>query len=116
MLRRIYHLLIKEFLQALRDPRMRFVIFLPPLVQLMIYGYAVNFDIKHIRAVVFDESRTFESRKLIRHFAAGEYFDLDFYADHEKQVRDLIDRSKVTFALHLPWDFAKQVKAGKAGP
>ena len=112
-LRRIYYLLVKEFIQAVRDSRLRIFLFLPPIIQLMMYGYAINFDIMHIRTAVYDESRTPQSRALINRFASNPYFSLDYYVDHPGQARDLLDRSKVTFALHLSWDFAKKLQAGK---
>lgn len=112
-LRRIYHLLVKEFIQAVRDPRMRIFLFLPPLIQLLMYGYAINFDIQHIRTAVFDEARTPQTRALINRFASNSYFDLYYYVDHPDQARDLLDRSQVTFTLRLSWDFAKNLKLGK---
>ena len=111
--RRIYHILVKEFIQAVRDPRLRIFLFLPPLIQLMMYGYAINFDIQHIHTAVFDEARTPQTRALINRFASNPYFEIDYYVGHQDQARDLIDRGKVTFALHLPWDFAKNLQAGK---
>jgi len=113
MLRRIRHILIKEFIQAVRDPRLRIFLFLPPIIQLLMYGYAINFDIQHIHTAVFDESRTPQSRALINRFASNPFFDLDYYVDNQDRVRDLIDRGQVTFALRLPWDFAKNLKSGK---
>ena len=115
-LRRIYYLLVKEFIQAVRDPRLRIFLFLPPIIQLMMYGYAINFDIQNIRTAVFDESRTPQSRALINRFASNPYFALDYYVGHPGEVRDLIDRGKVTFALRLSYDFAKKLKMGKPAP
>jgi len=112
-LRRIYYLLVKEFIQAVRDPRLRIFLFLPPIIQLMMYGYAINFDIMHIRTAVYDEARTSQTRALINRFASNPYFSLDYYLDRPGQVRDLLDRGQVTFVLHFAWDFAKKLKAGK---
>jgi ABC-2 type transport system permease protein len=116
MWRRIRHILIKEFIQALRDPRIRIFLFLPPLMQLMIYGYAINFDINHIPVAVLNEDRTQVSRELINRFASTEFFDLDYSLTSPGQARDLLDRGKVTMVLRLPYDFAKQLKMGKAAP
>lgn len=112
-LRRIYHILVKEFIQAVRDPRLRIFLFLPPLIQLLMYGYAINFDIQHIRTAVFDEARTPQTRALINRFASNPYFGLYYYVGRHEQVRDLLDRGQVTFALRFPWDFAKNLKLGK---
>ncbi len=114
MCRRIYRIIIKEFIQAGRDPRLRIFLFLPPLIQLLTYGYAVNFDIKEIRTVVYDESQSFESRELINRFRANIYFDVDYFTQSPAVVRDLLDRSKVTLALRFPYDFSRRLKAGQS--
>jgi ABC-2 type transport system permease protein len=112
-LRRIYHILVKEFIQAVRDPRLRIFLFLPPIIQLLMYGYAINFDIQHIRTAVFDEARTPQTRFLINRFASNPYFNLEYYVGREARVRDLIDRGKVAFALRFPYDFVKNLQMGK---
>ena len=116
MLRRIYHIMVKEFIQAVRDPRLRIFLFLPPLIQLLIYGYTINFDIKHIRTGVFDESRTSQSRELTKRFGATDYFDLDYFPPSPVSMRSLLDRGKVSLILHIPWDFAEKLQAGKTAP
>lgn len=114
-LRRIYHFLVKEFIQAVRDPRLRFFLFMPPIIQLMMYGYAINFDIQHIPTAIYDEARTPQTRALINRFASNPYFNLNYYVERPDQVRDLLDRGKATFALRLSYDFARKLKSGKPG-
>jgi ABC-2 type transport system permease protein len=114
-LRRIYHFLVKEFIQAVRDPRLRFFLIAPPMIQLMMYGYAINFDIQHISTAVYDEARTPQSRVLINRFSSNPSFDLKYYLTDPGQIRDLLDRGKATFALRLPYDFAQRLKEGKPG-
>jgi ABC-2 type transport system permease protein len=113
--RRVYHFLIKEFIQAVRDPRLRLFLFMPPIIQLLMYGYAINFDIHHISTAIYDEARTPQTRALINRFASNPYFDLNYYLSHHGQVQDLLDRGKATFALRLSYDFARKLKAGKPG-
>jgi ABC-2 type transport system permease protein len=113
MFRRIWRIVIKEFIQALRDRRMRIILFVPPLLQLVTYGYAVNFDIKHIPVAVYDEDRTPDSRELIFRFQATEYFDLVRYVDSEAELRRLIDRGEATMALHIEHDFARWLRTGR---
>lgn len=116
MLRRIHHIIVKEFIQAVRDPRLRIFLFLPPLIQLLIYGYTINFDIKHIRTGVFDQSRTSQSREFTKRFGATDYFDLDYFPPSPVSMRSLLDRGKVSLILHIPWDFAEKLQAGKTAP
>jgi ABC-2 type transport system permease protein len=113
MLRRIHHLIIKELIQALRDPRLRLFVVLPPLLQLIIYGYAINFDIKNIATAIYDQDRTQESRELIHRFAATDYFDFRYYVTHEDQIRDLMDRGRITLALRISPDFTKNLRADR---
>jgi ABC-2 type transport system permease protein len=113
MLRRIRHLIFKELIQALRDPRMRFFVVFPPIIQLLMYGYAINFDIKNIATAIYDQDRTQESRELIQRFAATDYFDLRYYITHEEQLRDLMDRGRITLAVRIAPDFTRNLRADR---
>jgi len=112
MFRRLRHLIRKEFIQVLRDKKLRLFIFLPPLVQLIAYGYAINFDIKEVGTAIYDEDRSAASRHLISRFTASEYFRVKYFVNHEAELRRLIDDNRITMALRLPHDFSRQLKAG----
>jgi ABC-2 type transport system permease protein len=111
--RRIGRMLVKEMIHVLRDRRLRVLLFLPPLVQLIIYGYAVNFDIHHVRTAILDEDRTPQSRQLISRLGSTTYFDLNHYLDSENQARQLIDQGRITMLVRLPKNFAKRIKTGE---
>jgi len=113
---RILHIVHKEFIQVLRDKRLRTVLFLPPIIQLLTYGYAVNFDIKHISTAIFDEDHSRESRQLVARFTSNQYFDVVGYVESEGEVRDLIDRNKITAAVRIYPQFARRIKTGHQGP
>ena len=115
MWRRIRHIIIKEFIQVLRDKKLRFFLIVPPLVQLLTYGYVVNFDIKHVALAVFDESRTMESRQLIDRFSSNDWFNVKYFVKSQKELLDLIDRGDITMALWFQWDFATRMRQGKSG-
>ena len=115
MFRRIRHIIRKEFIQVWRDRKLRFFLIAPPLVQLITYGYVVNFDIKHVALAIFDESRTMESRDLINRFRSTDWFEVKYYIDSQKELVDLIDHGKATMALWIQWDFAKKLRQGKPG-
>ena len=70
------HMLIKEFIQVLRDPRMRVVIFVIPCVQVLVIGYAVSIDVKHVPTAVYDLDNSQESRDLTARFVRSGYFDV----------------------------------------
>ena len=114
--RRIWQMVKKEFIQVWRDRRLRIFLFLPPIVQLIIYGYAINFDIRQVPFAVFDEDRTQASETLISRFTATEYFSLTKVINSEAELEDLIDRSQVTLAVHIPKGFADKLKADQPVP
>ena len=71
MWRRIREILIKEFRQTLREPRMRALLFGPPIIQLLIFGYAVNLDVDNSRIAWMDQDRSSQSRELRAAFEAS---------------------------------------------
>ncbi|MCL4503130.1 MAG: ABC transporter permease [Deltaproteobacteria bacterium] len=115
MFRRIRHIVIKEFIQVWRDKKLRFFLIVPPLVQLLAYGYVVNFDIKHVATAVLDESRTMESRDLLKRFRSTDWFDVKYYLHNQNHSKCKIDHGEITMAVWVQWDFARQLKQGKSG-
>ena len=96
MLARLKQMLIKEFIQVFRDKRTRFVLFVPPIIQMLIFGYAATFEIRHVPTVVLDLDHSQESRELISRFTSSPYFDVQHQLIDSHQVEDLIDRGKAT--------------------
>jgi ABC-2 type transport system permease protein len=116
MFRRLRHIIRKEFIQVLRDKKLRLFIFLPPIIQLIAYGYAINFDIKQVPAAVYDQDHSAESRRLISRFASSEYFALKYFIQTEDELRRLIDDNRITMALRLPHDFSRLLKSSQTAP
>jgi ABC-2 type transport system permease protein len=116
MIRRLRHLIWKEFIQVLRDKKLRLFIFLPPIIQLIAYGYAINFDIKHVPTAIFDQSHSAESRHLISRFESSEYFGIKYFIHTEDELRRLIDNNQVTMVLRIPHDFARLIKSDQSAP
>ncbi|HSO71224.1 MAG TPA: ABC transporter permease, partial [Thermodesulfobacteriota bacterium] len=96
MWKRIRHIIIKEFIQAVRDPRLRIFIVLPPIIQLLAYGYAINFDYRQIPMAVWDEAGTSQSREFIQRFSQNEYFRLVTMIQDPREMEDLINRNIIT--------------------
>jgi len=115
MFRRIYHIIVKEFIQVWRDKKMRFFLIGPPLVQLLVYGYIINFDFTHVAVGIFDESRTMESRELIDRFTSNQWFDVKYYIKNQKELLAHIDNKDITMAVWIQWDFATRMRQGKSG-
>jgi ABC-2 type transport system permease protein len=111
---RIKHMLIKEFIQVFRDPRMRTVIFVIPLVQTLIIGYAVTTDVRHVRTAVVDQDNTTASRQLIDRFTGSNYFDVVARLGSGEEATALIDRGQVSIVLHILPGFEGDVQAGRS--
>jgi ABC-2 type transport system permease protein len=103
---RLRALLGKEFLQLLRDPRMRFFVVVPPLVQLFIFGYAATFDVKNADVAVVDSSRTSLSRGLLSDVTATGHFNLHHF-DNMRQASEAINKSNVRAIVRFPRDFTR---------
>jgi len=113
MFDRIGALLKKEFLQVFRDPRMKFVIFVSPIVQVLVFGYAATMDITHAPIAVHDRDNTKASREFIHRFSYSQYFDIKYYCQNGEQENKLIDRSEVLGVLKFDKGFARDLVGNK---
>jgi ABC-2 type transport system permease protein len=116
MLARLKQMLIKEFIQVFRDKRTRFVLFVPPIIQMLIFGYAATFEIHHVATVVLDLDHSQESRDVISRFTSSPYFDVQRQLTDSRQIEDLIDRGKATVALQINPGFAENLRKGQTAP
>ncbi len=113
MLQRILAICIKEFIQLRRDRRTLAMVVVIPLIQLILFGYALSSDIKNISLAVWDNSRSTESRELIQSFSNQDLFALKYYATSYQDIYNLMDASSISAALVIPADFATNLQAGK---
>ena len=113
MWERIYRMLVKEFIQVLRDPRMKAMIFVMPVVQLIMFGYAVTTDVDHIRTAVYDLDRSPESRALIERFTASGYFTVVAMPGDPATLGKLLDKGEVTIGIQINSGFADDLNSGR---
>jgi ABC-2 type transport system permease protein len=111
---RIWAISVKEWIQIRRDPRTLGVVFLMPIIMLFIYGYGVNFDLRHLPFAVRDVDRTATSRALIEKFRQSDYFDWRGMIERPSEVEDLFQRNRVRFVMEIPRGFAEDISAGRA--
>jgi ABC-2 type transport system permease protein len=109
---RIIALMFKEFIMILKDPKSRFVIIGPPLIQFFVFGYAATYDLKNVRYAVFDESRTPESRELLSRLSGSENFELTKTLLNEKEMDVVINREKARLVVHIGRDFSRNLHMG----
>lgn len=103
----------KEVLHILRDRRTLMLIVLMPIMQLIIYGYAINTDVKHLATVLFDEDQTPLSRRLVQAFEQSAYFDVRSRVQDPQALRLALDRGRAKAGLHIPPEFAKRLLSGR---
>ena len=113
MWERILVILRKEFIQALREPRMRVLLFAPPLIQLIVFGYAVNLDVDHARIAWMDMDRTPESRELRRRFEGSGRFEVVGVALNEQDVQAALDAGTAQAVVRVLPEFARNIKRGR---
>jgi ABC-2 type transport system permease protein len=113
MYERIKHMLIKEFIQVFRDPRMRMVIFVIPCIQVFVISYAISMDVKHVPTAVYDLDNSQTSRDVVASFVRSGYFDVVERIGTDSQATALLDRSKVGAILHIMHGFADDLRAGR---
>src|SRR5207245_10427615 len=112
MWERISEIVRKEVLQSMRETKTRLTLFLPPLIQLLIFGYAVNLDLEHTRIAWMDMDRTPQSRDLGAAFQASRYFEVVAMPDREEQVQQLLGRSRVQAGTPARRGAARDIERG----
>ncbi len=116
MWERIRCIIRKEFIELFRDPRMRGTVLIPPLLQLLIFGYTVNLDIENSKIAIMDQDRSPASRELVSRFAGSPRFDIVAAPGSETQVQDLLDHSKVVAVIRILPNFERSILRGEPAP
>lgn len=110
---RIREIIRKEFRQVLREPRMRIILFVPPLVQTILFGFAVNLDVENGWLGWMDLDRTPSSRELRAAFEGSRRFVVVAEAESEARVRELLDRGEAQAVVRVPAGFARDIQRGQ---
>jgi ABC-2 type transport system permease protein len=113
MIARTFSLIRKEFLHILRDPRTLFVMFMMPIIQLVLLGYAATTDIEHLRIAILDSDKSPASRELIEAYRASNYFDIALYVESQEQLEALADSGQVRAGLMIPAGYGEEITAGR---
>ena len=112
--RRVRQLLRKEWRQIFRDPKSKRVIFASPVLQLLLFGYAVNTDVNNTALFVVDHDVTADSRALVDAFTAGGYFRVVGRSDRPADLAHALDRGVARIALEIPPGFSAALGRGEA--
>lgn len=113
MIKRILAISKKEIRQLKRDTRMLYVLFVFPFVLLIIFGYAINFDVHHIKMVVYDQDKSENTRDFINRLTSSNYFDLVGYINSESKIREVLDEGDAQVVIVFPEDFSQNIYSNK---
>jgi len=114
MRERLLTIIRKEFLQAFREPRMRMMLFMPPLIQLFVFGFAVNLDVDHASLAWMDGDRTYQSRELLAAFQGSGRFDVVAMPSSDREVQNLLDSNKADLVVRVLPGFERDLQRGRA--
>ena len=103
----------KEFRQLKRDKRLMFVIFFFPVMLLVMFGYAVNFDVKHVKIAIYDQEKSSLSRDYINSLLHSEYFDLVDMISSEKEINKYLDEKLVQCVIVIPIDLSEKLHSNR---
>jgi len=110
---RIREMVRKEFIQLFRDKRSRPILILTPLIQLLVFGYVVNYDIKDIRVALIDQAQTRESRLLADSFTVGGIFRITHRPVDARGMEELFLNGKADIGIRIPPDFSSRIRRGE---
>ncbi|MFI5144326.1 MAG: ABC transporter permease [Ignavibacteria bacterium] len=108
MLYRIYAIAKKELRQVRRDVRTLIIIFFFPVFSLFLFGYALNFDVSHIKLGILDQDKSELSREFIHSLSSTEYFDIVKYFNTQEEINNALDRKDIQCAVVLPIDLSEK--------
>ena len=111
-LKRTWAIFRKELIHVRRDYQSLVQIILLPIILLILYGYALTFDIKHVPTAVYDLEKSQISQDFLREFRGSRYFNLRYWVDSYAEIRRLMSEREIRLALVIPFDFSRSIKSG----
>ena len=116
MWQRILALVHKEFLALFKDPKSRMTLIVPPMIQLLVFGYAATFDLKHIPYAIYNEDRSAVSRDMEAVFAGAPAFHRVAVLSAEGEIAPLVDARQVLVVVHIGPRFGAELLSGRTAP
>jgi len=111
---RIKALIAKEFLAVWKDKKSRTVIIGPPLIQLLVFGYAASFDVNHVAMAIYNEDNGVASRDLIARFEGSPTFQTIAYLTRDSQIPEVINPRNASLVIHIGQDFSRNLHSKRA--
>ena len=113
---RLVAIIRKEFIHILRDRRTLAIMFIVPIVEMFLLGYAATTDVRHLNTAVYDADRTLQSRQLIEAFRASDYFLINVYVANEEELAGLLDRGTARAGIVIPAGYGDNLARGTVSP
>ncbi len=110
---RIRELVRKEFLSLFRDPKNRRILIMAPIIQILVFGYVVNYDIRNIRVAYMDQSQTRESRMLEDNLEGNGIFTITHHVGDSRVLEDLLLQGKVDLGIKVAPDMSRKIRRGE---
>ena len=111
---RVTRMVRKELRQLFRDAKTKRVIFVSPVIQLILFGYAVNTDVRNVATALVDHDRTPESRVLVDAFTASGYFRIATRSDRPADLGLALDHGRAVVGLEIPAGYSRDLAAGRS--
>jgi ABC-2 type transport system permease protein len=108
---RIRALITKEFIAVWSDKKSRFIIIVPPIVQLLVFGYAATFDVDHVTTAIYNQDGGLASRELVARFEGSPTFDVVARLDHEAEIAEVVDPKIASLVVHVGQTFSRDLIA-----
>ncbi|EIK53206.1 ABC transporter permease [Stutzerimonas stutzeri TS44] len=105
---------VKEVLSVLRDPRSRMVVFVPPLLQLLVFAFAATLEVRNVDIAIYDQDAGRWSHEFVQRLESAQFITRLRHIDSRQQLHELIDRGEVIAALTFPVDFSRTIAAGES--
>ncbi|HEV2715440.1 MAG TPA: ABC transporter permease [Terriglobales bacterium] len=104
----------KEILQVLRDSRSLIIVLIMPVILVLLFGYGVNLDLKHLPIYVYDRDGSQQSQDLLKRFQASDYFEIERVVNNYADLTHAIDDGRATMGIVIPWDFSQRLRDGRS--
>lgn len=111
--RRLWQLIKKEFRQTLRDPKAARMMFIAPVLQVLMFGYVVNTDVRHVKMFVVDHDATADSRQMVAALTGAGYFRVSGRGDRPSDLIYALDNGDAGMGLEIPQGFAADLASGR---
>ncbi len=116
MWERVLALIVKEFLAIWKDKKSRVVVIVPPLIQLVVFGYAATFEVRHVATAIYNEDSGLPARQLLARFEGSPTFDVVARLTRQSEIAGMIDTRRASLVVHVGQTFSRDLAAGQTAP